>query len=116
MNPIEIEKDIRALEATGVACKGNPSLSSSDLLCAGWRFTRHAILRFRSRARGVGCKQSEETIRNKMVEMLQTKKSLGGDRYYTRGLVWVIEGNLVITVMKPTEERLQAKIWKAHND
>jgi len=51
-----------------------------------------------------------------MVEMLQTKKSLGGDRYYTRGLVWVIEGNLVITVMKPTEERLQAKIWKAHNE
>jgi len=26
MNPIEIEKDIRALEATGVRCSGNPSL------------------------------------------------------------------------------------------
>ena len=26
MNPIEIEKDIRALEATGVRCNGNPAL------------------------------------------------------------------------------------------
>lgn len=54
-----------------------------------------------------------------MVQMLTTRKHIGGDHYYTNaarcGLIWVLEGNLVITVMKPKEERLQRKIWKAHN-
>lgn len=86
----------------------------------GWRFTNHAIDQFRTRERGVVCKQSCDTLRNKMAKMLQKRKYLGGSRYYTNaarcGLVWVIEGNLVITVMKPTNELLQTEVWKAHND
>ena len=91
-----------------------------DLLCDRWQFTQHAITRFRSRARDVGCKQSDETVLNKMVQMLATRKHLGGDRYYTNkhrcGLVWVIEGKQVITVMRPTKADLQRRVWKAHND
>jgi len=100
--------------------KIEPPVQSSDLLWAGWRFTQHSIERFRNRARGMGCKQSYDTLRNKMAAMLQNRKPLGGSRFYTSsprcGLVWIIEGTLVITVMRPTEERLQRKIWKAHNN
>ena len=38
MNPIEIKKEIRALEATGVKCSGNPSLPPAPCCAAGdWR-------------------------------------------------------------------------------
>lgn len=87
----------------------------SELLCAGWRFTQHSIERFRSRARGVKRKYTNDTLVLKMSERLKAKKYLYRDRYYTAGLVWVIRGNVVITVMKPTEARLQEKVWKAHN-
>ena len=38
MNPIEIEKNIRALEATGVRCSGNPSLPPARCCAAGVKF------------------------------------------------------------------------------
>ena len=43
MNPIEIQDDIRALEATGVTFHGNPSLPSSALLGDGTELYRRTM-------------------------------------------------------------------------
>ena len=97
-----------------------PPVGSGALFCAGLRVTRHALMRFRSRARGAGCKQSDQTILNKMAEMLQRRQHIGGDNYYCKakrcGLVFVIEGSTVVTVMKPTRRDIQRKVWKAQNN
>lgn len=79
---------------------------------AGWEFTEHSIARYRERT---GCKKSDETIKRRLSDKLQGRKHIGGDHWYYHGWVFVIVGNIVVTVMRPKEHYMHEKVFNACN-
>jgi hypothetical protein len=76
-----------------------------------WTFSSHAIRRYRERT---GCKKSDETIKERLALKLYGKKWIGGDKWYSRGWVFAIVGTHVVTVMRPKENYIRGRVWRAH--
>lgn len=77
-----------------------------------WQFTAHSIERYRERT---GCKRGDETIKHRLTNKLSARKYIGGDHWYCRGWVFVIVGNIVVTVMRPKEHYMHEKVFAACN-
>jgi hypothetical protein len=78
-----------------------------------WKFTKHAVARYRERT---GCTRSDETIKNRIGRRLQNKIHLFGRVWYAEGLVFVLRGNLVITVLKAHNKRVQNRVFEIFSE
>lgn len=72
--------------------------------------TNHALARFRSRTKTT---KPDAAVQSRIRDRLEGAVKISPERYYSRGFVWVICGNILVTVMKPTTRNVQAAVYRA---
>jgi hypothetical protein len=76
------------------------------------RFTQHAIDRYRQRT---GSAAPQSKIERKLEDRIQASIPIGSGLLYGSGWVFVMKGDVLITVYKPKARWIQERIHKAKN-